>query len=47
MSGYPANPMAPTYTNESTKIATIDVQDSQRSPVRCMVARGWRLTPVP
>ncbi|HYL31727.1 MAG TPA: hypothetical protein VEU53_01100 [Stellaceae bacterium] len=46
-SGYPTNPMAPTYANESTKSATIDVQDSQRSPVHCMIARGWRLMPMP
>lgn len=46
-SGYPTGPMAPTYANESTKSATIDVQDSQRSLVSCIIARGWRLTPLP
>jgi hypothetical protein len=46
-SGYPTGPVTPTYANESTKSATIDVQESQRSPVSCMTARGWRLTPLP
>ena len=46
-SGYPANPMAPAHATGNTKSVTIDVPDEQRSPVRCMIAHGWRLTPLP
>lgn len=41
----------PTYPTSAysrdTKSATIDVQDAERSPVSCMIAHGWRLTPLP
>jgi len=47
-SRYSANPMAPAYSSAgATKSVTIDVQDEQRSPVNCMIAHGWRLTPLP
>ena len=46
-SAYQANPMAPVYSNETTKSVTINVPDEQRSPVNCMIAHGWRLTPLP
>lgn len=53
--GYSATPMPaystsayPTsaYPGDATKSVTIDVQDSQRSAVRCMIEHGWRLTPL-
>lgn len=47
VAGYPANPMAPAYAADNTRSVTIDVPDEQRSPVRCMIAHGWRLTPLP
>lgn len=36
-----------TYPGSATKSVTIDVQDAQRLAVRCMIAHGWRLTPLP
>lgn len=47
LSSYPSNPMAPTYSSTPTQSVTIDAPDSQRSPVSCMIAHGWRLTPLP
>jgi hypothetical protein len=49
-SGYPlgtAGSMTSTHADDSVKSATIDVPDTQRSPVNCMIAHGWRLTPLP
>jgi len=49
-SGYPlgtAGSMTPVHADDSAKSATIDVPDAQRSPVSCMIAHGWRLTPLP
>lgn len=51
-SGYSAGSMAPAYSTpansaDATNSVTIDVPDAQRSPVSCMIAHGWRLTPLP
>lgn len=46
-SSYRANSMAPANSNESTKSVPLDLQNEQRSPVSCMIAHGWRLTPLP
>lgn len=46
-SSYRTNPMAPANSNESAKSVTIDVPNEQRSAVNCMIAHGWRLTPLP
>lgn len=45
--GYQASPTTPAYSGGNTKLATIDVQDAQRLAVSCMIAHGWRLTPLP
>lgn len=42
----PAYP-TPASSGDATKSATIDVKDPQRLAVNCMIAHGWRLTPVP
>lgn len=56
MIGYSAAPMpaystsaypTPAYSADATNSATIDAPDAQRSPVKCMIAHGWRLTPLP
>lgn len=45
---YPASVYSPTSAySRDTKSATIDVQDRQRLAVSCMIAHGWRLTPLP
>lgn len=45
---YPPSVYSPTPAySRDTKSATIDVQDRQRSAVSCMIAHGWRLTPLP
>lgn len=49
---FSAGPMTPAYSTpaysgDTTKSATIDVQDAQRLAVSCMIAHGWRLTPLP
>ncbi|MGH6977630.1 MAG: hypothetical protein ACREED_11440 [Stellaceae bacterium] len=56
-SGYPAGPMTPAHSTpaysssgssgDATNSVTIDVPDAQRSPASCMIAHGWRLTPLP
>lgn len=45
----PMTPAYPTsaYSGDTTKSATIDAQDAQRLAVSCMIAHGWRLTPLP
>lgn len=44
-----STPAYPTsaYAGDTTKSVTIDVQDRQPLTVRCMIAHGWRLTPLP
>lgn len=44
-----SNPSYPSSASsgDTTKSATIDVRDAQRLAVSCMIAHGWRLTPLP
>jgi len=37
----------PAPSGDTTRSVTIDVPDTQRAPVSCMIAHGWRLTPLP
>lgn len=56
-SGFSTSPMTPAYSTptypasasrgDTANSVTIDAPDAERSPVRCMIAHGWRLTPLP
>lgn len=46
-SAYAASSTTPGYFGNTTRSVTIDVPDTRRSTVTCLIAHGWRLTPLP